>query len=67
MSDKPKCGKPTPSGPCVLERNHATPREVYAPCSIESYGEGSAVEQSQCFGIPDEDDEIAAYVSGVGR
>jgi hypothetical protein len=52
------CGKPTPSGPCILERNHATPREVYAPCSIESYGEGSAIEQFGCFGVPDSDDEI---------
>jgi hypothetical protein len=49
-NDKPRCGKPTASGPCFLERNHATPREVYAPCTIESYGEGSAIEQFACLG-----------------
>jgi hypothetical protein len=61
---KPLCLRSTPSGPCILERNHATPREVYAPCSIESYGEGSAIEQFGCFGVPDSDDEIAEFVLG---
>jgi hypothetical protein len=44
------CGKPTTNGPCILEKNHAAPREVYAPLSIESYGEGSAIEQFGCVG-----------------
>lgn len=47
-----RCNKPTPNGPCILEKNHATPREVYAPCTIESYGDGSAIESFWCFGLP---------------
>ena len=45
-----QCGKPTPNGPCILPKNHATPRAVNAPMTIESYGDGSAVENFGCVG-----------------
>jgi hypothetical protein len=64
MKEYKPCNKPTSSGPCILERNHANPREVNAPCSIESYEDGSAVEQFLCFGVKDPDDEIAEAVLG---
>jgi hypothetical protein len=67
-NEKPICGKPTPNGPCILERNHATPRAVGAPCTVESYSDGSAIESFGCFGVRDSDDEIAQYaMSGETR
>jgi hypothetical protein len=59
------CGKPTANGGlCILPTNHATPREVSAPCSIESYGEGSAIEQFGCFGLPVFDERIKPVFGG---
>jgi very-short-patch-repair endonuclease len=57
MTSTLRCNKPTPNGPCILDKNHANPREVYAPCTIESYSEGSAIEQFACFGLPEKEEK----------